>query len=42
MGVEVPSSGLPRPIGEIPPLGGTGIFKSSGESGMISSGRPGM
>lgn len=42
-GVARPSKGLPRPcMGETTPLGGTGIFKSSGEAGMISSGRSGI
>jgi hypothetical protein len=37
------SAGVPMPdIGETTPLGGTGIFKSSGEPGIISAGRPGI
>jgi hypothetical protein len=37
------SAGVPIPdSGETTPLGGTGIFKSSGEPGIISSGSPGI
>ena len=32
--------GVSRGIGEIVPLGGTGIFISSGDGGIISMGRP--
>jgi len=42
-GVLPSSCGVPMPArGETTPLGGTGIFRSSGEDGMISGGRPGI